>query len=117
MSLNGKVAVVTGGGSGIGRAISIELAKKGAAVSVWDLNGPAAEETVAMIAKAGGRAIVCAGDAASTDGIAASAARTRAELGPITILVNNAGMTGFTSFVDITEEMWDRMMRVNLKGP
>jgi 2-hydroxycyclohexanecarboxyl-CoA dehydrogenase len=117
MSLNGKVAVVTGGGSGIGRAISLQLARNGAAVSVWDLNGPAADETVAMIAKAGGRGIACAGDAASTDGIAASAARTRAELGPINILVNNAGITGFTSFVDITEEMWDRMMRINLKGP
>lgn len=117
MSLQGKVAVVTGGGSGIGRAISQRLAGDGAAVAVWDLNGPAAEETVAMIAKAGGRAIACAGDAASTAGIAAGIARTHAEFGPITILVNNAGMTGFNKFLDIGEELWDRMMRINLKGP
>lgn len=117
MSLKGKIAVVTGSASGIGRAISLQLAKDGAAVSVWDMNGPGAEETVAMIAKAGGRAIACVGDAASTDGIAKACSRTRKELGPITILVNNAGITGFDSFLEITEEMWDRMMRINLRGP
>lgn len=117
MSLQGKVAVVTGGASGIGRAISLQLARDGAAVAVWDLNGEGAEETVAMIAAEGGRAIACEGDAASEEGIAASAAKTRAELGPVTILVNNAGITGFVPFLDITPEQIDRMLAINVKGP
>lgn len=117
MSLTGKVAVVTGGARGIGRAISLQLAKDGAAISVWDLDEDGAQETVAMIARNGGRAIACAGDAASAPAIQSALARTRAELAPVTILVNNAGMTGFHPIQDITEEMWDRMMRVNLKGP
>jgi 2-hydroxycyclohexanecarboxyl-CoA dehydrogenase len=117
MSLNGKVAVVTGGGSGIGRAISMQLAKEGATVAVWDLNGPNAEETVALIEKANGRAIPCQADAASADGIANALARTHNELGRVTILVNNAAVTGIVPFLEITEELWDRTMRVNLKGP
>jgi 2-hydroxycyclohexanecarboxyl-CoA dehydrogenase len=117
MSLKGKNAVVTGGGKGIGRAVSVQLAKDGAAIAVWDLDGPAAEETVALITQAGGRAIACVGDAASTAGIAAALTRTRAELGPVTILVNNAGMSGFVPFTEISEETWVRMIDVNLNGP
>lgn len=117
MSLKGKVAVVTGGGSGIGRAISLQLAEDGAAVSVWDLNGEGAEETVAMIEEAGGRAMACAGDASVKEAIAGAAARTRELFGPITILVNNAGITGFTPFLDIAEEVIDRMLSINVKGP
>jgi 2-hydroxycyclohexanecarboxyl-CoA dehydrogenase len=117
MSLNGKVAVVTGGGSGIGRAISLQLARDGAAISVWDLSSDGANETVALITQAGGRAIACVGDAAAAGEIANSASRTRAELGPITILVNNAGITGFCRFEEISEAMMDRMMQINIKGP
>jgi 2-hydroxycyclohexanecarboxyl-CoA dehydrogenase len=117
MSLNGKVAVVTGGASGIGRAISLQLARDGAAVSVWDLNSDGADETVALITADGGRAIACVGDAAATPSIASAVARTHEELGPITILVNNAGITSFCRFEEITEEMLDRMMQVNIKGP
>ncbi len=117
MSLEGKVAVVTGGASGIGRAISLQLASDGAAVAVWDLNGEGAAETVAMIEQAGGRAIACAGDAASEEGIAASLATTREQLGAVTILVNNAGITGFVRFADITGDMLDRMLDINVKGP
>ncbi len=117
MSLKGKVAIVTGGASGIGRACSVRLAADGAAVAVWDLNAEGAEETVAAIEKAGGRAIACVGDAAEPEAVVASAARTRSMLGAPTILVNNAGITSFCRFIDIDEEAWDRMMRVNLKGP
>ena len=63
MSLQGKTAVVTGGGSGIGRACSLQLARDGAAVAVWDLNGEAAAETVRLIEAEGGRAAAYAGDA------------------------------------------------------
>lgn len=117
MSLKGKVAVITGGGSGIGRASSVQLARDGAAVAVWDLNGIAANETVAMIVAAGGRAIACEGDASARDGIASALARTHTELGPVTILINNAAITGIVPFHDMSEELWDRMIRVNLKGP
>jgi len=117
MSLKGKVAVVTGGASGIGRAISLQLAKDGAAISVWDLDADKAQEAVALIAQSGGQAIACIGDASSAVGIQSALERTRAELGPVTILVNNAGTTGFCPIQDITEDAWDRMMRINLKGP
>ena len=115
--LDGRVAVVTGGAKGIGRAISLRLAKDGAAVSVWDLDGDGANDTVSEIGKAGGRAIACVGDAASSRSIAGFVERTHAELGPVTILINNAGITGFIDFQQITEELWDRMIAINLKGP
>lgn len=117
MSLQDKVAVVTGGGSGIGRAICLQLAKDGAAVSVWDLNGETAEQTVAMIVSAGGRAIACIGDASAKTDIAHSAELTRKAFGPVSILVNNAGISSFTPFMEISEAMIDRIMAINIKGP
>ena len=117
MSLRGKVAVVTGGGSGIGRACSLRLAGDGADLAVWDLDSDAANATVETITRTGGRAIACLGDASDAAQIAESVARTRSELGPVTILVNNAGITAFCSFREIDEASWDRMLRINLKGP
>ncbi|WP_330255174.1 SDR family oxidoreductase [Nocardia sp. NBC_00565] len=117
MSLDGKIAVVTGGGRGIGQAIATVLAAQGAAVAVWDLNPEGAEKTVAEIRAAGGTAIAVAGDAADADAVAAAAARTRAELGPVTILVNNAGINESEPFTSLSEESWDRVIRINLKGP
>ncbi|MFD3377498.1 MULTISPECIES: SDR family NAD(P)-dependent oxidoreductase [unclassified Streptomyces] len=117
MSLQGRVAVVTGGARGIGRGIATVLAAKGAAVAVWDLNTEGAEKTVAEIHEAGGRAIAVGGDAADAAAVAASAARTREELGQVTILVNNAGTTAYQPFTSISEASWDRMIGINLKGP
>lgn len=117
MTLQGKVAVVTGGARGIGRGIATVLAARGAAVAVWDLNVEGAEETAAMIVKEGGTAIAVGGDAADGAGVAASAARTREELGPVAILVNNAGTTAYEPFTSISEAAWDRMIGINLKGP
>lgn len=117
MTLNDKVAVVTGGGSGIGRAISLQMARDGAAVAVWDLNGEAAEQTVALIADEGGKAIACTGDAASREDIARSAALTRQAFGPISILVNNAGISSFVPFMNIDEALMDRVLSINIKGP
>ena len=117
MSLEGRNAVVTGGGSGIGRACAVVLASKGASVAVWDLNGDGAEETVAQIREAGGKGIAVTADCAETTAVAAAAARTRAELGPVTVLVNNAGITKYKAFLELTEEDWDETITIDLKGP
>jgi 2-hydroxycyclohexanecarboxyl-CoA dehydrogenase len=117
MSLNGRVAVVTGGGSGIGRATSLFLARDGAAISIWDLDGGGANESAAMVEEAGGRAIAVEIDAASKDGIAHALERTREELDPVTILVNNAAITGIVPLLEMDDEFWDRMIEVNLRGP
>ena len=117
MSMKGKTAVVTGAARGLGRAIALRLAREGAAVSVWDLNKDGVEQTAQMIVQASGRAIACVVNTARQADVAAAAARTRSELGPITILVNNAALSPFSAFTDLTEEMWDSLMAINLKGP
>jgi len=117
MSLKNKTAVVTGGGSGLGRACAIQLARDGAAVAVWDLNANGAAETVRIIGAEGNRAAAYVGDAAAKTDIDNILVRIRAELGPALILVNNAGITGFSPFLKITEEAMQRMYRINLMGP
>lgn len=117
MSLASKVAIVTGGARGLGRAIALRLANDGAAVSVWDLNGEGAEGTARLIRERGGQAIACGGSSAKAADIADAVARTHAELGKIAILVNNAARSPFCKFEDLTEEIWDDLMAVNLKGP
>lgn len=120
MSLEGKVAIVTGGARGIGRAYSEALSSAGAAVLIADLLEDAGRETVAGIEAKGGRAIfrrVDVSDPASTEAMAEAAA---AQLGGIDILVNNAAMFASLKggpFSDISIERWDRTMAVNVKGP
>ncbi|MCX4815248.1 SDR family oxidoreductase [Streptomyces sp. NBC_01239] len=117
MTLSGRNAVVTGAGSGLGRATAIVLAAKGAAVAVWDVNADGARETVATIQEAGGKAVAVTADVADAGSVTAAAARTHAGLGPVTVLVNNAGITNYAPFTDLSQEVWNRMLQVNLTGP
>lgn len=116
-SLNGRVAVVTGAGSGIGRAIAIRLAEDTAKVSIWDINAEGAEETARMVRDAGGTALAITADCSDKDAIKAAADRTRAELGPIAILVNNAGIAPFRRFLETDDDLFDQVIRIDLRGP
>jgi 2-hydroxycyclohexanecarboxyl-CoA dehydrogenase len=117
MSLKNKVAVVTGGGSGIGRACAIQLARDGASVAVWDLNAPSAAETVRSIQSAGGKAAAYVGDAANAGVISQTLASIRSELGPVLILINNAGISHFKGFLEVTQEDLEKVFRINVIGP
>jgi NAD(P)-dependent dehydrogenase (short-subunit alcohol dehydrogenase family) len=110
------VAVVTGGASGIGRAVANHLARAGHAVAALDLDGEAAVTAADELASAGGRAFGCPVDVADRASVEAAYAAVRSTLGPIEILVTSAAVDGFVRFQDITPEEWDRTMAVNLSG-
>lgn len=113
-----RVAIVTGGASGIGLAISQRLAADGHAVAVVDLDGDAADQAAKAIETAGGNASGVAADVGDRAGVFAAIDEIRARLGPIGILVNNAGMgAGMARFLKLTPEFWDQVIRVNLTGP
>lgn len=111
-----KVALVTGARAGIGKAIAIRLAQEGIAVGVLDLVIEDARKVADDILAAGGQAIALEADIADRGQVQAALATLRATFGPVTILVNNAGITGFVAFEDLTDTQWDEMMTVNLKG-
>lgn len=110
--------MVTGAGSGIGRAIAQRLADDGLAVAVVDLDDEAAERVADEIRQKGHQALGCGGvDVSDRDRVNRAVDRVRSELGPVLVLVNNAGVTGFREFMKITDDKWDRIMQVNLNGP
>ncbi|MYB10321.1 MAG: glucose 1-dehydrogenase [Acidimicrobiia bacterium] len=111
-----RVAIVTGGGSGIGEAVSQRLAADGAAVAVFDLVGDSAEETASAIRASEGTAIGVSCDVADRAAIEAGVAETVKQLGRPTILINNAGITPFGRFLDISREAFDQVIAVNLRG-
>ena len=116
MTLTGKMALVTGGASGIGRAVCLRLARDGAAVAVLDLDPGGAERTAAEVRGSGGRAVAVGADVADDDAVAAAVAQARAALGPLTVLVNVAGIGDFTLLADMRPAQWQRMLGVHLNG-
>jgi 2-hydroxycyclohexanecarboxyl-CoA dehydrogenase len=111
MRLEGRVALVTGGASGIGAATCRRLAAEGARVAVTDLNAGGAGEIAAEV-----NGMPYELDVRSGDSIAAAVAAIGDELGPVDVLVNNAGYDEFGFFVNTDEAMWDRVLGVNLRG-
>ena len=116
-SLNGKVAVITGAGSGMGRSMALRLAENDAKIAIWDINGDGAEETARMVRDAGGIALAVTADCADPEAIKAAAAQTRKELGKIAILINNAGIAPFDEFLSIDLALLEKVLRVNTIGP
>ncbi len=116
MSFAGSTAIVTGGASGIGLAISERLARDGAKVAVLDLDREQAERAAQGIRAAGGEAIACEVDVSDRAQVDAAVERARRELGPVLVLVNGAGKDGFDPIMDISPELWERIIAVNLTG-
>lgn len=113
--LDGQVALVTGGSRSIGRAISIELAKHGATVAVnYVANKAAADETVATIVTAGGKAAAYQADVSDLDASRAMVQQVIADLGPIRILINNAGATADRTLARMTPEEWRKPIATNV---
>ena len=114
--LAGKVALITGGASGIGRASALLFAQAGAAVAVVDLDQQAGQAVVQDIIRDGGKAIFERADVTRADECELAVQRTETEFGGIHVLFNNAGIIRRASVVELTEEDWDRVMAVNVKS-
>jgi NAD(P)-dependent dehydrogenase (short-subunit alcohol dehydrogenase family) len=116
--LQGQTAVVTGGGRGLGRAFAQALAAAGASVAVLARSREELAETAAMIEQAGGNAALCPADVTSQEEVRAAFAEIERRLGPVDLLVNNAGVIGpIKPFTESTPDEWWRAMDVNVRGP
>ena len=117
ISHEGKVAFVTGAGSGIGRAIAQQLAADGAAVVVADISRGHADETVALVDAAGGRAIAVETDVRDRPAVERAIAATVEAFGGLDLVVNNAGVVTMSGLDAVTDDEWDFVVDINLKGP
>lgn len=118
MRLANKVAIITGGGGGVGRASTLAFAREGAQVLVADVNESAAEAVAAEVRDNGGRAEACRVDVSRPGDVEAMVRAAESQLGPVNVLFNNAGVfaDGDGSVLDTEESVWDRVMAVNVKG-
>ena len=114
--LSGKVAIITGAGSGIGKAIALAYAESGAKVVTADIHEENGRSTAEEITSEGGEAIFINVDVASSESFKSLIDQTRAEYGQLDILVNNAGIEYFTTIEETTEEQWNKTMDVDLKS-
>ena len=114
--LDGKVAVITGAASGIGRGVANLFASEGAAVGIFDLDKAGAEKVAKEIAVHGGKTAVAAGDVSSEADVKAGLAAIVSKLGEVDIIVNNAGIDSTCELGSMSTEMWDRMIGVHLRG-
>ncbi|MFY9488872.1 MAG: SDR family oxidoreductase [Solirubrobacterales bacterium] len=114
--MSARVALVTGGARGIGGAIAQALAERGCAVAIGDLLTEQADELAAEIRAGGGNALAVKLDVTDADSVSAAVAEIEAGLGPIEILVNNAGWDELMLFLDTDEAFWDRVIAINYKG-
>lgn len=115
-SLSGRTALVTGAGSGIGRAIAVRIAKDGGNVAILDLDTAGARQTAAEVTALGRQSIALAANVVDGAAVRAEVEKARSALGPITIVVNNAGIGEAIRFTDTTDEQWDLMIAVHVKG-
>jgi 3-oxoacyl-[acyl-carrier protein] reductase len=111
-----RVAIVTGAARGIGAAVAKRLAEDGFAVAVVDLNESSCADTVAAIEGAGGTALGVGADVSDAGAVAAAVQRVAEELGPPTVLINNAGITRDNLLFKMTDEDWDSVLGVHLRG-
>ncbi len=116
MQLEGKSAIVTGAGQGIGRAAALALAKAGADVACVDINPATVAETAAAVEAHGRRSLAITADLGDVGDIDRMVAATVQDFGKVDVLVNNAGVTRRAYIMDLTEADWDRIHRVNAKG-
>jgi meso-butanediol dehydrogenase/(S,S)-butanediol dehydrogenase/diacetyl reductase len=114
--VDGRVCVVTGGGRGIGRAVAGRLAEAGAAVCVADIDADSAELAAAQIAATGGRAAGVGCDVSDRESIRSAIAGAVEAFGRVDVVFNNAGVSQTKRFLDVTEQEWERIMRVNGLG-
>lgn len=115
--LKDKVAIVTGAGSGIGRAIAQRLAAEGVCVGLFDINAAGAEATKEGITAGGGKAVVEAVDITDLAAVSRAVQHFEAAAGPVDILVNNAGWDKAAPFLQTTPDLWKKIIDINLYGP
>lgn len=111
-----KTALVTGAAAGIGRACALRLAREGINIGVLDLDIDGCEKVVAEIEAAGGKALALQASITDRGQVESATEKLRAAFGPVTIVVNNAGISNFIPFEELTDDDWDRMFEINAKG-
>jgi meso-butanediol dehydrogenase / (S,S)-butanediol dehydrogenase / diacetyl reductase len=116
MELKGQIAIVTGGGRGIGRAIALALAREGADIVIAELDQAGAKRTAEEVGALGRRSLATTTDVTSRADLRAMVDRAKAEFGRIDILINNAGIYRAAATLDVTEDHWDAIMNINAKA-